>query len=96
MADLKNIGGTGGPGKLIAGLFLKEFTGGLPWAHLDIAGTARSESEEGYVSKGGTGWGVRTLVELISAGEVPTRDGATRRARWAGKTPVARLTAKKK
>ena len=96
VADIKNIGGTGGPGTLIAGLFLKEFTGGLPWAHLDIAGTARSESEEGYVAKGGTGWGVRTLVELVIAGEVPIREGATRRARWGGKTPVARLTAKKK
>ena len=96
VADIKNIGGAGGPGTLIAGLFLKEFTGGIPWAHLDIAGTARSESEDGYVTKGGTGWGVRTLVELVIAGEVPTRDGATRRARWAGKTPVARLTAKKK
>ena len=96
VADIKNIGGTGGPGTLIAGLFLKEFTGGLPWAHLDIAGTARSDSEDGYVTKGGTGWGVRTLVELVTRGDIPTREGATRRARWGGKTPVARLTVKKK
>ena len=92
VADLKNIGGTGGPGTLIAGLFLQEFTDELPWAHLDIAGTARSESEDGYVTKGGTGWGVRTLIELVTSGSVPLREGATRRAKWAGKTPVAMLS----
>ena len=54
----------GGGGSLVAGLFLQEFANGAPWAHLDIAGTARASSDDGYVTRGGTGWGVRTLVEL--------------------------------
>ena len=90
-ADLKNIGSSGTAGTLIAGLFLNEFTAGVPWTHLDIAGTARSDSDDGYVTKGGTGWGVRSLVELATSGPVPLREGATRRARWKGKTPAAVL-----
>ncbi|WP_277050228.1 leucyl aminopeptidase [Ruania albidiflava] len=66
-ADLANIGERMG-GMLVAGLFLKEFTGGLPWAHLDIAGPAFNEGgARHYVPKGGTGMGVRTLVELLCA-----------------------------
>jgi len=91
VADIKNVGGTGGAGTITAGLFLREFTGGLAWAHLDIAGTARSEGAEGYLTRGGTGWGVRTLVELARRGVVPRRAGAVRSAHWAGRTPVARL-----
>jgi leucyl aminopeptidase len=49
----------------VAGLFLKEFVGeGLRWAHLDIAGPAFSDSAHGYTPKGGTGAGVRTLVQI--------------------------------
>ncbi|MDQ4133827.1 MAG: leucyl aminopeptidase [Actinomycetota bacterium] len=66
VADVKNISGGRYGGALTAGLFLKEFAGDIPWAHLDIAGPARSEDDEGYLRKGGTGFGVRTLVELIS------------------------------
>jgi len=64
VADLKNVGGPYG-GALVAGLFLKEFTGDVPWAHLDIAGPMRSDADEGWLSKGGTAFGVRTLVELL-------------------------------
>ncbi len=64
IADLRNISSGGGAGTLTAGLFLKEFTGDAPWAHLDIAGTARSSSDDAETTKGGTGYGVRTLVEL--------------------------------
>jgi leucyl aminopeptidase len=64
VADLRNVASAGGAGTLSAGLFLKEFVGDRPWAHLDIAGTARASSDDGEVSKGGTGYGVRTLVEL--------------------------------
>jgi len=39
----------------------------VPWAHLDIAGPARSDANEGYVSKGGTGFAVRTLLELVTS-----------------------------
>jgi len=92
VADIRNTGGANPAGTLTAGLFLKEFTGDVPWAHLDIAGTARSETDDGYLSRGGTGFGVRTLVELASAGSVALRVGATRRARWRGHTPAALLT----
>ncbi|MDP9388486.1 MAG: leucyl aminopeptidase, partial [Actinomycetota bacterium] len=66
VADLKNIGKAGEAGTLVAGLFLREFVGDVPWAHLDIAGPARAESDEGYLTKGGTGTGVRTLLELLT------------------------------
>ncbi|HVL91891.1 MAG TPA: leucyl aminopeptidase [Acidimicrobiales bacterium] len=65
VADLKNIGDAGIAGALVAGLFLQEFVAGVPWAHLDIAGPARSEADDAYLTKGGTGWGVRTLAELL-------------------------------
>ena len=66
VADMKNVA-SGPPGALVAGLFLKEFVDGVPWAHLDIAGPSWSESDDGYTPKGGTGVGVRTLLELLSS-----------------------------
>jgi len=60
---MKNTGDRFG-GAITAGLLLKEFTGDGPWAHLDIAGPARASDTEGYILKGGTGFGVRTAVEL--------------------------------
>ncbi len=63
IADIKNIGDRYG-GAITAALFLEEFTGGLPWVHLDIAGPARAESDDGYVTKGGTGFAVATLVAV--------------------------------
>lgn len=64
MADIANIGDRFG-GMLVAGLFLKEFTAGIPWAHLDIAGPAFNESAAyGYTPKGGTGVAVRALLEF--------------------------------
>jgi leucyl aminopeptidase len=71
IADLKNISGGRGGGALTAGLFLSEFTGDVPWAHLDIAGPARAGGDDGYVVKGGTGFGVRTLVEVLSKFQKP-------------------------
>ena len=58
----------GGPAasSIMAGLFLQEFAGEGAWAHLDIAAPAWSESEEGWIAKGGTGWGVRSMVELVA------------------------------
>jgi len=64
IADLKNVGDRYG-GALIAGLFLQEFVDGRPWAHLDIAGPARSDSEDGYLGKGSTGAAVRTLLSWL-------------------------------
>ena len=63
IADMMNTGGRLG-GAITAALFLKEFTGGLPWIHLDIAGTAWAEESKPFMPKGPTGVGVRTLVEL--------------------------------
>lgn len=73
VADLANakIGSTAG-GMLLAGVFLKQFIGKskktgkmLPWAHLDIAGTANNESSAyGYTPKGATGVVLRTLVSV--------------------------------
>ena len=63
IADFSNTGGRPA-GSITAALFLKEFTGDLPWAHLDIAGTAWAEDAKPYQPKGATGVGVRTLVEL--------------------------------
>jgi len=71
IADLKNISGGRYGGALTAGLFLSEFTGDVPWVHLDIAGPARAPSDDGYIAKGGTGFGVRTLVEVLSTFEKP-------------------------
>ena len=67
VADMKNIGGSYG-GTLTAGLILSEFVAdGIPWAHLDIAGPAFADGDDGEVVTGGTGFGVRLLVDLICA-----------------------------
>ena len=47
-------------------MFLKEFAGTTPWAHLDIAGTAWTDEPKPWATKGATGVMVRTLVELAS------------------------------
>jgi leucyl aminopeptidase len=75
VADLKNIGGSYG-GALTAGLFLQEFVDGAPWVHLDIAGPARANADDGYLTKGGTGYGVRTLVELARTFDPPVAEDA--------------------
>ena len=67
IADLKNIGSRYG-GSIFAALFLKDFVrAGIPWGHLDIAGTARSDKDQDEITKGGTGVGVRTLVNWVEA-----------------------------
>jgi leucyl aminopeptidase len=63
IADFSNTGGRPA-GSITAALFLKEFVGALPWAHLDIAGTAWAEEARPYMPKGPTGVAVRTLAEL--------------------------------
>ncbi len=63
IADLMNTGGRAA-GSVTAALFLKEFAGGLPWVHLDIAGTAWAEDSKPYLPKGPSGVAVRTLAEL--------------------------------
>jgi leucyl aminopeptidase len=63
IADVKNTGNRYG-GAITAALFLAEFVDNTPWVHVDIAGTASSNRESGYIVKGATGVGVRTLVNL--------------------------------
>lgn len=65
VADLKNMGGSC-CGTIAAALFIREFAEGLPWIHLDIAGTAWTEEPLfEYQSKGGTGAGVTSLFKLL-------------------------------
>jgi leucyl aminopeptidase len=63
VADMKNLGGTNA-GAITAGLFLAEFVGDVPWAHIDIAGTAQSASDTGWQTAGCSGFGARLLVQL--------------------------------
>jgi leucyl aminopeptidase len=63
IADVKNVGGRWG-GAITAAKFLEEFVEDVPWCHLDIAGVDLSKENQGL--KGPTGFGVRTLVEMVS------------------------------
>jgi leucyl aminopeptidase len=65
VADLANVPHTSRPraGSIEAALFLREFTGGRPWAHLDIAGAARFS--DGSQGKGATGFGTRLLLRWL-------------------------------
>jgi leucyl aminopeptidase len=67
VADLRHVAATGtvGAGSITAALFLREFTGGRRWAHLDIAGPARSDKDEYEISKGATGYGARLLLRWL-------------------------------
>ncbi|MEO8946686.1 MAG: leucyl aminopeptidase [Gemmatimonadaceae bacterium] len=66
VADIKNSGGRAA-GAITAAAFLKEFAGEYPWVHLDVAGTAYSETDLGYIPKGPTGVPVGTFVEFLRA-----------------------------
>ena len=66
VADMKNTGPRAG-GSITAALFLKQFVKDTPWAHLDLAGPVWTDKENGYNNPGATGYGVRMLVEWVSA-----------------------------
>jgi leucyl aminopeptidase len=66
VADIINSGGRAG-GAITAAMFLREFVGDTPWAHLDIAGTAWIDDVRPWATKGASGVMVRTLVELAAA-----------------------------
>jgi leucyl aminopeptidase len=70
VADMKNIGGPYG-GAITAALFLDEFVGTTPWAHVDMAGTMNSDGDDGWLSKGATGYGTRLLIELAMSFTAP-------------------------
>lgn len=63
VADVKNVGGPYG-GSIVAALFLQEFVGDTPWAHIDMAGPMAVDSDDGWRSRGATGYGTRLLIDL--------------------------------
>lgn len=64
VADMKNVGDRTA-GTIVGAMFLKQFVPKqIPWAHLDIAGTAWTDKDTGFCPKGATGFGVRTLFEI--------------------------------
>ena len=100
VADLKNVGGPYG-GAITAALFLREFVGDVPWAHLDIAGVMDSDADDGIFSKGSTGYGVRLFADLLGnytpprsirptpAKELPARVRRMASAATGGGTPTS-------
>lgn len=64
IADMRNTGDRAG-GALTAGHFLKEFVGKTPWVHVDLAGPSTADKEWGIFGKGGTGFGVASIVEYL-------------------------------
>jgi leucyl aminopeptidase len=68
VADMRNVGSGREAGSIAAGIFLREFTGELPWAHLDIAGTVwNDQGDLKAVPSGPSGTPVRTFVALARA-----------------------------
>jgi len=65
VADIANAG-DGGAGSVTAALFLREFVGDRPWAHLDIAGPGRATSDDAEITKGATGFGTRLLLNWLT------------------------------
>ena len=65
VADMRNIGGPYG-GTITASIFLSEFVGDVPWAHLDIAGPMQVDADNGIYAKGATGFGTRLLIDLAT------------------------------
>ncbi|WP_067804835.1 leucyl aminopeptidase [Actinomadura formosensis] len=68
VADINNIGRGGyGGGSITAALFLREFAGDRAWAHLDIAGPGRATADDAEITRGATGFGVRLLLDWLTA-----------------------------
>jgi leucyl aminopeptidase len=65
-ADVKNIGGGRAAGSILGAQFIKRFVNDIPWAHLDIAGTAWSTKDAATVPKGATAFGVRLLDRFVA------------------------------
>jgi leucyl aminopeptidase len=86
VADVKNVGNRYG-GAITAALFLKEFVGDVPWAHLDVAGTAFSDRGNPYWPRGATGAPARTFIRFVetqaerNAGETSASASPSRRGR---------------
>jgi leucyl aminopeptidase len=65
VADMKNVGGPYA-GATTAAIFLSEFVGDVPWAHIDIAGPMNVDGDTGWKSKGATGFGTRLLIDFAT------------------------------
>jgi leucyl aminopeptidase len=65
VADMKNIGGRNA-GAITAAQFLQRFVNNVPWAHLDVAGTAMDSNRNAINQSWGSGWGVRLLNRLVA------------------------------
>ncbi len=65
VADMRNIGGPYA-GVITAALFLREFVGDVPWAHLDIAGPMDSDGDDGWLNRGATAYGTRLLIDFCA------------------------------
>ena len=87
VADLANVArGSGRAGSIDAALFLREFAGPRPWAHLDVAGPARAAADDGRITKGATGFGASLLLRWLSGRWLPgdTAEAAPAGAALAG------------
>jgi len=65
VADMKNVGGPFA-GVTTSSLFLGEFAGDTPWAHLDIAGPMDAEGDDGWLNRGATAFGTRLLIDFVA------------------------------
>jgi leucyl aminopeptidase len=65
VADVRNVSKTSGAGAITGAIFLNNFVEKVPWAHLDIAGTAWIEEDKDYIPKNATGFGVRLIVDVM-------------------------------
>jgi len=66
VADMVNCAPVGKPDAILASLFLSEFAGDTPWAHLDLCGTAWTDEDRGWHVTGCSGFGARLLISLVS------------------------------
>ena len=71
IADMTNMGGVNA-GSITAALFLEEFVGGIPWAHIDIASTAQQPAVRTWRNSGASGFGAKLVVEIATRFRVPT------------------------
>ncbi|MCX8100551.1 MAG: leucyl aminopeptidase [Geminicoccaceae bacterium] len=76
VADIKNVGRGREAGATAGAVFIQQFTNGVPWAHLDIAGTAWTSRELPLSAKGATGFGVRLLDRFVAEHEEAVASGA--------------------
>jgi leucyl aminopeptidase len=103
VADMKNVGGPYG-GAITASLFLNEFTGGIPWAHLDIAGPMEADGDNGWLNRGATAFGTRLLIDFVAnfdpAGlkqaSVAKKSTGSKKSTTAAKKPAGTKKTKKK